>query len=50
MGDRSKEIYVRMYGKDEVHKETLRRRAGMRACNYEKKLVEGKEGGLAREC
>lgn len=50
MGDRSEEIYVRMYGKEEVHKKTLRGRAGMRAWNYEKKLEEGKEGGLAREC
>lgn len=49
MGDGSEEIYARIYGK-EVQREKVRRRAGMRTWNYEKKLEEGKEGELAREC
>lgn len=49
MGDGSEEIYARIYGK-KVQREKVRRRAGMRTWNYEKKLEEGKEGELAREC
>lgn len=49
MGDGSEEIYARIYGK-EVQREKVRRRAGMRTWNYEKKLEDWKEGELAREC